>query len=98
MARTLNGSLTGRAAREEASDLAEYNYEQRVKEERARLEARENELLDAAIPLPGFDEFWAGVPTFGKRRDRIAMLEDFIATHSPTLPQKDSPPTDGRTA
>lgn len=86
MSRTLNGNLTGAAAREEARELADYNYQQWVQEERARLEARESELLTAAADLPGFNEFWDGVPSFGKRKDRIAMLEDFIATHSPTLP------------
>lgn len=86
MARTLGGKLTGAAAREEARDLADYNYQQWVQEERDKLIDRENALLDEAIPLPGFYEFWETVPTFGKRRDRIAMLEQFIATHPTTLP------------
>jgi hypothetical protein len=93
MARTLSGSLTGAAAREEARDLAEANYEAWVREERQKLMSQESALLDQAVELPGFDEFWEGVPVFGTMRSRISALEQFITSH-----KNDSPPTDGRTA
>lgn len=88
MALTLNGRTTGAAARAEARDLAEENHQQWVKEERARLETHEAELYETAADLPGFDVFWESVPEFGKRRDRIAMLENFIANHSNNIPQE----------
>lgn len=78
MARTLNGNLTGRAARTERNDQQEYDRRRWVEKERQRMADYEDTLIDAAIELPGFREFWEMVPEHGSRRERIQMLEKFI--------------------
>ena len=65
MARTTNGNLIGRAAQTEKTELAEANYQAWLAEQRQILIDRENSLLDQAVNMPGFYEFWATVPVFG---------------------------------
>lgn len=72
----------GRAAVTERMELADYNYEMWVKEEREKLIAREDELLRKAVGMDGFDVFWDTVPDFGSRRERIRLLEEFIGTQA----------------
>jgi len=59
-----------------------------VKEQRQLLIDRENALVDMAIDLPGFDEFWESVPDFGTYAERIQSLEEFIASHTPIVAPK----------
>lgn len=83
MARTITGHLIGRAAAIEARDLADANYSAWLKQERQKLIERESALFTQARDLPGFDQFWESVPDFGKRQDRINMLQNFIRESNP---------------
>lgn len=91
MARTLNGKLTGSAAREEKRDLLQHNHEMWVLEQRQKLIDREDKLIDQAINLPGFEEFWNAVPDFGRHQERIEMLESFIAKSKETPAKMTTP-------
>lgn len=81
MARTIHGNLTGRAARGQISDELNAAYDDWVRCERQKLIDRENELYLCALDIEGFDAFWKSVPDFGKHRDRINMLSNFIQTN-----------------
>ena len=84
MSRSINGNFLGRAAREENRDIREAAYHSWVETEKQRLIDYENELLDRAVQIEGFYEFWDTVPMFGKRRERIASIEAFINQHNVT--------------
>jgi len=88
MALTKNGKLIGKAASEDLRDQREHIHAVWVKEQRQLLIDRENALVDMAIDLPGFDEFWESVPDFGTYAERIQSLEEFIASHTPIVAPK----------
>lgn len=80
MARSIYGNLTGRAAAENLRDLRDYNDEMWLKEQKQKQIDRENRLYVAAMEYPTFESFWNTVPDFGKRTERIVMLQAFIAS------------------
>ena len=88
MALTKNGKLIGKAASEDLRDQREQIHAVWVKEQRQLLIDRENALVDLAIDLPGFDEFWESVPDFGTYAERIQSLEEFIASHTSIVAPK----------
>ncbi len=80
MARSIYGNLVGRAAAEDLRDLRDYNDEMWLKEQKQKQIDRENRLYVSAMEYPTFDSFWDTVPDFGKRSERIVMLQAFIAS------------------
>ena len=80
MARSINGNLLGRAAAEDLRDLRDYNDEMWLKEQKQKQIDRENRLYVAAMAYPTFDAFWDTVPDFGKRSERINLLQAFLAS------------------
>lgn len=80
MARNIYGNLVGRAAAEDLRDLRNYNDEMWLKEQKQKQIDRENRLYVAAMEYPTFGSFWETVPDFGKRSERINMLQAFIAS------------------
>lgn len=80
MALTINGLMTGKAAAAELHDLRIYNEEMWAKEQKQRLIERENQLLSVAVVYPTFESFWNTVPDFGKRAERINLLQAFLAS------------------
>ena len=85
MARTPYGNLTGRAASTELREQREWIEQDRREEERRKLREREQEVIERCVELEGIDNFSAwwdddnNVPAFGKRRERIALVEARIA-------------------
>lgn len=91
MARTLKGNLTGAAAVTDRREYNDYLYDSWIRQERAKLQARVDELMRLCYMIEGdaFIEWWdddRNVPPRLKKSEEIKILENRIGGYLIPMP------------